>query len=218
MADQEYSYDDYWEKCWDCEDVNDLSRFLSSWNGHKSAEMDIFTAQGVKKVCDAACGFGAHTIALLSNGFDVEAFDVSQRAVELTAAGLEKNGYENVKVKTASILDTGYADATFDAATAYAVMDHLIRKDAERAIRELMRIVKAGGLVLMSFDKAEEEDLSMPHRSLEDGSMLYDEGTPNAGLLFHPYEESEIKDLVKEYKVQSYTTDKKGSKIIILEK
>ena len=37
-------------------------------------------------------------------------------------------------------------------------MDHQIRKDAERAIRELMRIVKAGGLVLMSFDKAEEED------------------------------------------------------------
>ena len=218
MAEQGYAYADYWEKCWDSEDESDLNRFLSGWKGSKSDEMDIFTSSGVKRVCDAACGFGAHTLALLSNGFEVEAFDVSPRAVELTAAGLKKQGFENVKVKTASLLDTGYANETFDAVTAYAVMDHLVKKDAEQALREMMRIVKPGGLVLMSFDKLEEDELSMPHKLLEDGSMLYDEGTPNDGLLFHPYGDGEIEELVKGYRVISRRTDRKGNRVIVLEK
>lgn len=218
MTECEYVYAEYWDKCWNDENVSDLSRYLSSWNGSKSDEMDIFVARGIKKVCDAACGFGAHTIALLSNGFDVEAFDVSRRAVELTVEGLRKHGYENVKVKTASVHNTGYPDETFDALTAYAVMDHLTKKDAEEAIRELMRVVKTGGLVLLSFDKAQEDDFVMPHRLLEDGSMLYEEGTPNGGMIFHPYEDGEITNLVKEYRVLLRRTDKKGNRIIVLEK
>ncbi len=74
MAEQEYAYSDYWEKCWDSEDESELNGYFSGWNGTKSEEIDIFINRGIKKVCDAECGFGARTIALLSNGFDVEAF------------------------------------------------------------------------------------------------------------------------------------------------
>lgn len=217
-AEKEYAYSNYWEKCWNNENVSELTRYLSSWNGTKSDEMDIFINRGIKKVCDAACGFGAHTIALLSNGFDVEAFDISQRAVELTVEGLKNCGYGNVSIKVASILNTGYEDETFDAVTAYAVIDHLTKNDAEKALQELMRIAKTGGLVLMSFDKAQEDDFDMSHSLLDDGSMLYEEGTPNGGMIFHPYEDDEIMDLGKDYRILLSKSDKKGSRIIILEK
>ena len=218
MAEQDFSYADYWEKCWNCENESDLASYLSGWNGSKSDETDFFRSRGIKRICDAACGYGAHTIALLSSGFDVEAFDVSQKAVDLTLAGLKKYGYENVKVKTSSILDTGYAEGSFDAVTAYAVIDHLTKNDAKKALREMMRIVKNGGAVLMSFDKAEEDDYAMPHRLLEDGSMLYGEGTPNDGMIFHPYDDSEIDDLINGCHVLLRTTDKKGHRIVVLEK
>ena len=218
MTEYESIYAEYWEKCWSSENVSELLQYLSSWNGVKSNEMEIFKNRKVKKVCDAACGFGAHTIALLSNGFDVEAFDISQKSVELTVAGLKKHGYKDIKIKAASILNTGYADETFDAATAYAVIDHLTKKDAEKAIRELIRIVKAGGLVLLSFDKIQNDDFIMPHQLLEDGSMLYYKGTQNDGMIFHPYEDSEIMDLVRDYNVLLYNTDKKGSRTVVLEK
>lgn len=218
MTEIDISYANYWEKCWNSENEEDLSFFLSGWNESKSEEIDLFKKHGVKRVCDVACGFGAHTLALLSNGFEVEAFDVSPRAVELTVAGLKKYGYENVKVKRASILDTGFADDAFDAVTAYAVLDHLTKKDAEKAIRELMRIVKAGGLVLISFDQAGEDDYSMPHRLLEDGSMLYEEGSENVGMIFDPYEDDGIMELVKGYQVLHRKIDKKGNKIIVIQK
>ena len=214
----EYVYSEYWERCWNSENVDDLMQYLSGWNGFKSEEIDIFKSQGVNHVCDVACGFGAHTLALLSNGFNVEAFDVSPRAVELTTAGLKEYGYENVKVKIASVLDTGYDDASFDAVTAYAVMDHLTKKDLEKAIRELMRIVKEEGLVLISFDQPQDEDFIIPHRLLEDGSMLYEEGTSNEGMIFHPYEDDEISDLMNEHRVLFHKTNQKGDKIYILKK
>ena len=207
----EYSYSEYWEKCWNSENVDELLQYLSGWNGSKSEEIDIFKSRGVKKVCDVACGFGAHTIALLSNGFDVEASDISSKAVELTVAGLKEFGYGDVKVKTAGVLDTGYEDESFDAVTAYAVIDHLTKNDAKQAIRELMRIVKKDGLVLLSFDTPQNEDFSLPHQSLEDGSMLYEDG-----MIFHPYEDGETKDLLKEYRIIFHKTNQKGNKIYIL--
>ena len=42
MSEKEYAYSDYWEKCWNNENVSELTRYLSSWNGTKSDEMDIF--------------------------------------------------------------------------------------------------------------------------------------------------------------------------------
>ena len=60
--------------------------------------------------------------------------------------------------------------------------------------------------------------LSSWNGTKSDESMLYEEGTPNGGMIFHPYEDSEIKDLVKDYRVLFCITDKKGSRIIILEK
>ena len=46
-------------------------------------------------------------LSFASNGFEVSAFDVSKRAVELTTTALKKYGYNNCDVKVASITDTG---------------------------------------------------------------------------------------------------------------
>ena len=208
---REYSYSEYWEKCWNSEKLDELLKYLSGWNGSRSEDIDILKKHGVKNVCDVACGFGAHTLALLSNGFTVEASDISPKAVELTTAGLKEFGYGDVKVRIAGILDTGYEDESFDAATAYSVVDHLTRKDAEKAIRELMRIAKKGGLVLLSFDTPQNEDFSAPHKILEDGSLLYEDG-----MIFHPYEDDEINDLLKEYCVIYHKTNQKGNRIYIV--
>ena len=95
-------YADYWEKCWNEEDTQALSGWLDTWNNFAGEEVAIFKVYGVKTVCDAACGFGNHTLSFASNGFTVSAFDVSPRAVELTTSGLRKYGYDDVTVKESS--------------------------------------------------------------------------------------------------------------------
>ena len=211
-------YSEYWEKSWREEDTEELSRYLEGWNGFTPTEMDIFTQYGVKKVCDAACGFGAHTLAFASNGFEVSAFDISPKAVELTTHGLQKYGYDNVDVKLAGITDTGYEDGSFDAAAAYAVIDHLTESDGKRAIEELMRILKPEGLLLLSFDRAEEEDYQTAHEELEDGSMIYTEESSREGMLYRPYDKDKIEALVADYHIIEQLTNRKGSQFIILQK
>ena len=213
---RDHDYNDYWERCWSLEEADALSGFLSGWLNRESPEMEIFRENNVKTVCDAACGFGAHTLAFASNGFEVSAFDVSPRAVELTGAGLKKYGYENVDVKRAEITATGYADESFDAVTAYAVLDHLTGEDAARALNELLRITKKGGFLLMSFDAPSDEDYLRPHEDLPDGSMIYTEGEDVRGMIFRPFSDEMINDFVGNKKVLRKWGSSKGDRFVIL--
>ena len=214
----DFDYSEYWEKCWNEEDADALSGWLDGWNRATGTEIEIFRNHGVKTICDAACGFGAHTLAFASNGFDVSAFDISPKAVTLAAAGLQKYGYDGAAVKTAGITDTGYADEAFDAVTAYAVLDHLTESDAERALAELFRITKPNGLILLSFDAAEEDDYSCPHELLSDGSMLYSDATFRAGMIFRPCDEERITALTEGYRVIRRWTNRKGDQIVLVQK
>jgi SAM-dependent methyltransferase len=210
-------YSEYWEKCWKEENAEELSGYLEGWNGHSGEEIDIFRQYGVKRICDAACGFGAHTLVFASNGFEVSAFDVSVKAVELTTYGLRKFGYEGIDVKVASIMDTGYDDESFDAVAAYAVMDHLTFEDARRALAELMRIIRKDGLLLMTFDAPEEEDFQCEHEELPDGSMVYTDAL-REGMLFRPYDDGRISALVDGYCIVRQWNDRKGGPVVLLQK
>ena len=258
MPHVDYNYEKYWESCWNEEDIDALFGWLQGWNNFEGDDVKLFREFDVKTVCDAACGFGSHTLSFASNGFEVSAFDVSPKAVELTVSGLRKFGYDavvdadgsdaavdidggnaivdsdagvvsgKIAVKQSSIMDTGYADNSFDAVTAYAVLDHLTAADAKKALAELLRITKPGGLLLFSFDTAGEEDYSMPHETLSDGSMVYvedsgsdsfsndNEAKKQASLLFRPHNEDMINDFVADLHVIRRWTNRKGDQIIAI--
>ena len=211
-------YSEYWERCWEEEKPEELFSYLEGWNGHKSLEMDVFKDHGVRKVCDAACGFGAHTVALASNGFEVSAFDVSERAVKLTTEGLKKYGYTGTAVKKAEITATGYEEESFDAVTAYAVIDHLTEADSKKAVAELMRIIKPGGLLLLSFDMPEEDDFLCEHDILPDGSMIYSSDPSRAGMIFRPHDGEKIEALFLGYQCINRWTDGKGGQVVVIAK
>lgn len=211
-------YSEYWERCWNEEDAEALEKWLEGWNHAGSEEIEYFKAQGVRTICDAACGFGAHTLAFASNGFDVAAFDVSPKAVELTRAGLARYGYGDVSVQVASITNIGYDDETFDAATAYAVFDHLTEDDAKRALAEMLRIVKPGGFLLLSLDAPEEDDFLCPHELLADGSMVYGSESEREGMIFRPFDDAKVLTLTAGHSVTRKWRSCKGDLIVLLQK
>ena len=212
-----HDYNTYWERCWKEDDSTELYRYLDMYYKMKSKEIDIFKEHNIVKVCDAACGFGAYSLAFASNGFDVYSFDISDTAVEITKDGLKKYGIDTTNVKVASILNTGYEDEFFDGVIAHAVLDHLIIEDAKKALEELLRITKTDGLVWISFDIAEEDDFAEEHITLDDGTMQYTGGS-RAGMLFNPYDWDKIDELLKSYNIV-YKADKaKREKVVILKK
>lgn len=147
-------YNLFWKKCWRDEKSEELDYYLDAFRNLKCKEMNVFKEHNVVKVCDAACGFGAYSLAFSTNGFQVYSFDISDTAVRMTKNALKKYGIESNNVKVASILDTEYEDAFFDGVIARTVIDHLTTEDSVKTIKELMRIVRQDGLVLITFDIA----------------------------------------------------------------
>lgn len=210
-------YNLYWERCWKEENPTELYEYLGAYYKTKREEIDVFKAHHVRKVCDAACGFGAYSLAFASNGFQVYSFDISDTAVEITKTGLKRYGLESDTVKVASILDTGYADSFFDGVIVHAVIDHLTSEDANAALKELLRITKLNGLVLITFDIAEEEDYEEEHTTFEDGTMEYIKGS-RQGMLFRPYDWDMIEDFLKDHPIIYRGEKAKRERIVILKK
>ena len=65
------NYQTYWESCWQEEDSSQLQAYLEGWKNYHGREIELLKEHQVKSVCDAACGFGAYTIAFAANGFKV---------------------------------------------------------------------------------------------------------------------------------------------------
>lgn len=207
----------FWDDCWKQENPEKLYTYLDGYFQFKDRMIDIFKEHHVKTICDAACGYGAYSLVFASNGFHVKSFDISPFAAEITRRGLEKSGI-TADVKAASIFSTGYEDEAFDGVVADSVLDHMTTADAQKALTELYRITRPGGLILVSFDTPEESDREMAHEVLADGSLLYADNTPRAGMIFHPYGREEI-DLLLSGKSAIYEhTNRKGEQIRIFKK
>ncbi len=210
-------YNLYWERCWRDEKLDELYNYLDMYHNLKSQEIDVFKEHSVIKVCDAACGFGAYSLAYATNGFKVYSFDISNTAVELTKKGLMKYGIDSKNVKVASLLDTGYEEGFFDGVIAHAVIDHLDLKDAAKALKELLRITKRGGLVLITFDIAEVEDFEEEHIALGDGTMEYVTGS-REGMLFRPYNWDMIDELLNGCDIIYRKEKKDRERVVIIKK
>lgn len=207
----------YWDQEWNSQTIDAYQRYLE---GHMRAHpwfLEAFTKNEVKHVCDAACGFGAYGAMLAANGFQVSGFDVSSSAVNLTKQLFTNNNicFSNYIVSDICAID--FAHDFFDATVAHAVLDHLTESNAERALCELVRITKPGGLVYISFDPLEQDDISEPHDVLEDGSFLYLDGERN-GLLFRHCSARSINSMLKPYQILQWRINKRGERELLLQK
>ena len=94
------------------------------------------------------------------------------------------------------------------------MIDHLAADDAKKALKGLLRVTKPDGLILITFDIAEEEDFTEEHITLEDGTMEYVTGN-RKGMLFNPHDWSKIEEFLKGCNV-IYRGEKTGRERIVI--
>ena len=85
--------------------------------------------------------------------------------------------------------------------------------EAEAALRELGRITRPGGLLLLAFDTPDEDDLAREHDILPDGSIRY-----AGGMVFHPYDAPAAERLLAGRRIIHRGTGPHGEFIAIIEK
>jgi SAM-dependent methyltransferase len=96
---------------------------------------------GGRRLLDAGCGTGYNLVDLGRLG-RATGVDLSSEAIALCRA-------RGVRVARASVLALPFPDATFDAVTSFDVLYHAWVSDDRAAARELVRVLRPGGLLLV---------------------------------------------------------------------
>ena len=118
--------------------------------------------RGRLAVLDAGCGTGFNLLHFQNSGHAIYGFDYAREAV----SAVKRRGFE--KVARASITDIPYPSEFFDLAYSFEVIDEVA--DSDRAIRELYRVLKPGGSLLLrlpAFDwlrSSHDTDIGTLHR------------------------------------------------------
>jgi len=94
------------------------------------------------KWLDIGCGLGLVVKEALEEGINCYGIDISEYAVN--------NAIIKDHVKLGSIADIPFGDNTFDAISAFDVIEHVHPKETEKAISEMYRVLKNGGFLILT--------------------------------------------------------------------
>ena len=133
----------YWDRI---SGIYDL--FETVYNGKVYANTGRKVAEYIKEtdeVLECACGTGAISVYIAPKCRKLIATDFSSGM--LRKAAKKCSQYGNASFKRADIMNLKCRDARFDKVVAGNVI-HLL-SDPEKALKELMRVVKPGGIVIL---------------------------------------------------------------------
>lgn len=143
-------------------------------------------------VIDVGCGAGRHTFEAYRRGADVVGFDQSVsdlNDVDTMLRAMREEGEVPLSAKGEAVkgdaLDLPYDDGTFDCVIASEILEHI--PDDERAIAELVRVLKPGGALAITVPRWLPEKVCW---------LLSDEYHANEGGHVRIYKADELRDKV----------------------
>jgi MPBQ/MSBQ methyltransferase len=103
------------------------------------------------KILDVGCGIGGSTLHMAKRWGDsahVIGITISKAQVERAASSARAQGVENAAFLECDALEMGFSDASFD--VVWAVESEMHMPDKEHFIRELVRVLKPGGMIVIA--------------------------------------------------------------------
>jgi ubiquinone/menaquinone biosynthesis C-methylase UbiE len=98
-----------------------------------------------KSCIDAGCGAGRFASVMGELGADVVGFDCCEESIACAQAHASSLGLDTVQFKTANLYELPLPDNSVDFAVSNGVLHH--HTNFDKAIRELHRVLKQGGLL-----------------------------------------------------------------------
>ncbi len=121
-------------------------RFLAMRTAKGEAAFFLPYLRAGMRLLDCGCGVGSITVGLAEAVAPGEVVGVDREPgqVEVAQARAQEQGGANVRFEVGNIYALPFPDASFDAAFAHTVLEHL--SDPLRAIKEMRRVLRPGGI------------------------------------------------------------------------
>jgi tellurite methyltransferase len=183
------------------EDLTPAEEVWFSWQAPHElaiALVEEMRARGMRRVLDVGCGGGRHLLYLAEQGFEVYGTDRSAAGLTISRERLEKEGLKAV-LRRCDMTEVPFPDGFFDAVLSVQVLHHNTLENVERAVGEIRRALKEGGLFFATLigrgDHKEGKG-----KKIEPGSYICDSGM-EAGMPHHFFTRQEVEDLLEGFEV-----------------
>ena len=141
-----------------------------------------------KKVLDAGAGSGRDSLYLKEEGLTVSAIDISPEIVK------EAKKKTKVNIKEMDIRKLDFKDKSFDGIWCCASFIHIPKKDTEKALNEINRVLKEKGVLYLGLREGTSEGLE-PSVNLS-----------REEVLISYYTQNEIEELIRNNNFEIITT------------
>lgn len=133
---------------WDWQNANKTNWVKPVDTGYYLANR--WKESGYETVLDLGSGLGRHAICFAQHGLKVSAMDISEYGIQYLRNWAVK---ENLNIDTCigDMLSLPYEDKIFDCVFAYHVISHSDTAGVKQIIKEIERVLKPKGEVLLSF-------------------------------------------------------------------
>jgi len=118
---------------------------------HDRGLLTLLDPQKDDNILDAGCGVGDQVILLAPLVNEISAIDFSPAMVERCRTRISKEDYRfcaKAVIMEGDITALEFPDNTFDKAISIAVMQYLNPEECDKALAELARVVKPGGVIV----------------------------------------------------------------------
>jgi len=144
MAERE-SRREHWETFW--EDKQEVGEVYSNAGRVLEQLSRVLDLKG-KKVLEIGAGTGRDSFPLVEAGAEVTQLDYAENSLRLLRQIAEKDRIP-VHIVGGDTFALPFRDGTFDVVFHQGLLEHFRKPDAERLIRENVRVLKSGGFLLV---------------------------------------------------------------------
>jgi ubiquinone/menaquinone biosynthesis C-methylase UbiE len=158
-----------------------LSSPVHSQGADLAAVVEKLKQKPLGRVLDLGCGAGHLSFATAPFAESVVAYDLAPEMIEIVSREARQRGHENLSVQRGQVEELFFEDRTFDWVVTRYSAHHW--NDVRRALREVRRVLKSEGLLIVIDVYAPEDALLDTHLQtlelLRDGSHVRDYSLSN---------------------------------------
>ena len=152
----------------------------------------------VRRILDVGCGNGRHVVFFAEQGFDVYGVDISEEAIEITNAWLQRKGLE-ANLKVGDVVKLPFENQYFEVVISHEVLDHVPFSEAKKAMQEIRRVSADGAYIYITLRSTEDSEYSRG-QEIEKNTFILQEGYEK-GIIQHFFNLEGIRELLAGFRI-----------------